>query len=269
MSETEYERVIGQWKMQFRDPDTDFETGVKINDLMKVLTLLWLGTEVDIAAEKEAAREFLNEEAQALDPDYTNFVHRTITLFDDLIDRSPLHYAEKLVRSIQQRCYPEVENFEPLSGDLWGLLTQLDNMMTGMERKPTTVNARFETTADNITGTQSVPVKRVEMEDDGSYTVVIDYWPGDPLPDFSKAYNHPELLAKVLMERGKANTVHDIERAANMLLTLGRTLETVALWAWRERPEHSTLQLTDKERVSVIRNHPIVKYVASFLGLVR
>lgn len=134
MAETEYQAVIGQWKLQFRDPDTDFETGVKINDLILVLTLLQFGSEADISAEKKAAQAFLLEESLGLDPDYTKFVQRTIDLMERLIERSPVDYAEALVRSIQQRCYPEAAHFRPLSGDLWGLLTQLDNMTTGMER---------------------------------------------------------------------------------------------------------------------------------------
>lgn len=39
------------------------------------------------------------------------------------------------------------------------------------------VQAVFETAADGIIGRTSVNVKRVEREDDGSLTVVIDYWP--------------------------------------------------------------------------------------------
>lgn len=39
------------------------------------------------------------------------------------------------------------------------------------------INARFETSENGITGIRFVDVKRVEYEDDGSLTVVIDYWP--------------------------------------------------------------------------------------------
>ena len=45
-----------------------------------------------------------------------------------------LRYAEQLASSIAKRCYPDVPQFRPLSGDLFGLLMQIDNMTTGMVR---------------------------------------------------------------------------------------------------------------------------------------
>ena len=41
------------------------------------------------------------------------------------------------------------------------------------------INATFECTDGKITGTMSAPVKRIELQDDGSFTVVIDYCPKD------------------------------------------------------------------------------------------
>lgn len=46
-----------------------------------------------------------------------------------------LRYAESLAAHIAARDYPEVPQFKPLAGDLYGLLMQIDNMVTGMERK--------------------------------------------------------------------------------------------------------------------------------------
>lgn len=43
--------------------------------------------------------------------------------------------------------------------------------------EPVKVNAIFETRDGVVTGTTDVKVKRVEWQDDGSLTVVIDYWP--------------------------------------------------------------------------------------------
>ena len=43
------------------------------------------------------------------------------------------------------------------------------------------IDAQFETVEKGITGTTLAPVKRVEMRDDGSYTVIIDHWPA-PIP---------------------------------------------------------------------------------------
>lgn len=39
------------------------------------------------------------------------------------------------------------------------------------------VNIECETSDGYIIGTTSLPVIRVELEDDGSYTAVTDYWP--------------------------------------------------------------------------------------------
>lgn len=39
------------------------------------------------------------------------------------------------------------------------------------------ISAKFEIVGDGLTGTTGVPVKRVERENDGSLTVVLDYWP--------------------------------------------------------------------------------------------
>jgi hypothetical protein len=45
-----------------------------------------------------------------------------------------LRYAEQLTVSLARKHYPEVPQFEPLSGDMFGLLSQIDNMTTGMMR---------------------------------------------------------------------------------------------------------------------------------------
>lgn len=47
---------------------------------------------------------------------------------------TPEKYAEQLAVSIRQRCYPEVPQFEPMTGDIMGLLSQIDNMLAGMVR---------------------------------------------------------------------------------------------------------------------------------------
>jgi hypothetical protein len=39
------------------------------------------------------------------------------------------------------------------------------------------INAKFETSSAHCIGTTEAPIKRVERQDDGSVTVVIDYWP--------------------------------------------------------------------------------------------
>lgn len=39
------------------------------------------------------------------------------------------------------------------------------------------VTAQFEVVTNGITGSQPAPVKRVDLQDDGTLTVVLDYWP--------------------------------------------------------------------------------------------
>lgn len=43
-----------------------------------------------------------------------------------------------------------------------------------------TIGAVFETVADGLTGITAAKVKRIERQDDGTFTVVIDYWPTAP-----------------------------------------------------------------------------------------
>jgi len=42
---------------------------------------------------------------------------------------------------------------------------------------PPTIRAVFECESEGVVGMQSASVKRVDRHDDGSFTVVIDYWP--------------------------------------------------------------------------------------------
>src|SRR5690606_5098615 len=46
-----------------------------------------------------------------------------------------------------------------------------------MDSAPVKVNAIFETQDGEVIGTTDAKVKRVEWQDDGSITVVVDYWP--------------------------------------------------------------------------------------------
>ena len=43
-------------------------------------------------------------------------------------------YAEQLSVSLGAKHYPEVTQWKPLTGDLIGLLSQIDNMVTGLTR---------------------------------------------------------------------------------------------------------------------------------------
>lgn len=44
-----------------------------------------------------------------------------------------LGYATRFATSVRERCYPEASQWRPLP-NMEGLLTQIDNMMCGMER---------------------------------------------------------------------------------------------------------------------------------------
>lgn len=42
------------------------------------------------------------------------------------------------------------------------------------------INAVFEIVEDGLIGITTAPVKRIERQDDGSFTVIIDHWPAAP-----------------------------------------------------------------------------------------
>jgi hypothetical protein len=44
-------------------------------------------------------------------------------------------------------------------------------------QKAPVLHAKFETTDGVVTGTTAAPMKRIEANEDGSFTVVIDHWP--------------------------------------------------------------------------------------------
>lgn len=54
-----------------------------------------------------------------------------------------LSSTQELAKHIARRCYPEVPQFEVLS-DLAGVISQIDNMITGMERKAPPVLQNIE-----------------------------------------------------------------------------------------------------------------------------
>lgn len=57
--------------------------------------------------------------------------------------------------------------------------------------EPVKVNAVFETQVGEVIGKTEAEIKRVERQDDGSLTVVIDYWPQSSEPD----EQHPDDVA--------------------------------------------------------------------------
>lgn len=50
------------------------------------------------------------------------------------MNKEATRYAERLAVALHQKHYPEVVQWKPLSGDLLGLLTQIDNMTAGLAR---------------------------------------------------------------------------------------------------------------------------------------
>lgn len=59
-------------------------------------------------------------------------------------------------------------------------LRNIFDAMLSAAPTPPSINAQFEVVEGGITGSTDAPVKRVELQDDGSYTVIIDYWPIPP-----------------------------------------------------------------------------------------
>lgn len=57
------------------------------------------------------------------------------------------------------------------------------NVAKNLERVPPALNAMFETKDGNITGTTVAPISRVELQDDWSFTVVINHWPAHESAD--------------------------------------------------------------------------------------
>jgi hypothetical protein len=53
---------------------------------------------------------------------------------DEQTEWNETRYAEQLATSLAAKHYPEVTQWRPLSGDLMGLLSQIDNMTTGLVR---------------------------------------------------------------------------------------------------------------------------------------
>jgi hypothetical protein len=47
-------------------------------------------------------------------------------------------YAEQLAVALAAKHYPDVPQWNPLTGDLWGLISQIDNMTTGLTRADVT-----------------------------------------------------------------------------------------------------------------------------------
>lgn len=76
-----------------------------------------------------------------------------------------------------------------LSGDVISMVAPMEVLSPGWVETTTNtggpsvpeVGVMFETTyLSGFTGTTSATVKRVEAQDDGSFTAVIDHWPGTP-----------------------------------------------------------------------------------------
>ncbi len=49
-------------------------------------------------------------------------------------NRQNLRYAEEIVVYMHKKFYPGIFKWTPLAGDMFGLLMQIDNMVTGLRR---------------------------------------------------------------------------------------------------------------------------------------
>ena len=59
----------------------------------------------------------------------------------------------------------------------WPALEKLATSVAGAAINDLQVNAMFEDVGKDVIASQYVSVKRTEMQDDGSLTAIIDYWP--------------------------------------------------------------------------------------------
>lgn len=56
-------------------------------------------------------------------------------------------------------------------------LAAIEALQAQIGKSDMQIRVLFECAENGVTGTTSAPVKRVELEDDGTLTAVLDYWP--------------------------------------------------------------------------------------------
>jgi hypothetical protein len=113
-------------------------------------------------------------------------------------------------------------------------------------QEPFVIHAMFETVASHpygATGTTSAPVKRVEHNDDGSLTVVINHWPTDDLRSAAL-----QDLAYINGVKAGWNAAVSDDRAKYASLTDGKC---EALQALRATQPAKRVPLRDKEIMKI------------------
>ena len=129
-------------------------------------------------------------------------------------------YAESLARSIWEKHYrTEAPNWEPMSGDLYGLLSQIDNMVTGIAH----LSARAKV--------------RVTDEDvDCACDVYDDHYTAEVLSSGVGSDNHSQALRAVLEDFAAR-----LSQGAQAKVRVTDDAELEALWAniWQWEESHS------------------------------
>jgi hypothetical protein len=95
----------------------------------------------------------------------------------------------------------------------------------------------YETSDGELTGWCDLPVKRVEHQDDGTITVVVDYWPHDATPSWPESLEQAKVTLRSFLENVEDGTIflEDLP------------VETIAgLRKWFAPSQHS--ELADVER---------------------
>lgn len=96
------------------------------------------------------------------------------------------------------------------------LVNQYVEQMIAAHTDITHFNAVFEVECDGLTGSTSVPVKRVHREDDGAMTVVLEYWPEQPsTPAADKALCNAILRHQFQDEHRGGRLTVDVETLLN------------------------------------------------------
>lgn len=130
-------------------------------------------------------------------------------------------------------CFPDGTKVATEIEDQYILAKVLEILRSNPSKETPRINAMFETRSDCAVGTTSVPVNRVELQDDGSFTAVLDYWP--PVESQKRVVFDKKgikgLLEKKISERFLQSTVYANELKEGIDLALNELMRTDMVFA--------------------------------------
>jgi hypothetical protein len=144
LSERQLERLSeavdqqrGFAQLQQSSPET--ATRDIVERLREATSPFWAHTRVDVIAEAATEIENLRRDKKIVESQAVDFAHE---LARDLAQPSPASpeteaagYAERLAAALWEKHYKnDAPHWKPLSGDLIGIISQIDNMTTGLTR---------------------------------------------------------------------------------------------------------------------------------------